>query len=108
VGHNHGRVGAVARRATECAWNLGVMRLTRKLKHQVRAAAGERGRAILTRANYALGRRPRINKLAAYSVPYPDQHRAAVVISADLELAWAWRYARIANDPPAFARRKAV
>ena len=82
------------------------MNLKRHLRAAVRAAVGERGRAFRRRASYALGFRPRVNRAAAHSVHYPDRRRAALVISADLELAWAWRYARVA-DPLAFARQRA-
>ena len=78
-----------------------------RLRRLVRAAVGERGRALITRAMYATGQRPRVNRAGANSVRYPGGRRAALLISADLELAWAWRYARGVGDPLAFARRRA-
>src|SRR5437870_3547580 len=83
------------------------MLLRNRLKQRLRAAVGERGRALVTRTKYAVGLRPRVNHEAAHSLRYPDNRRAAIVISADLELAWAWRYARNQNDPLSFARRRA-
>ncbi|SRR5579884_439470 len=77
------------------------------LKQCIRAAIGDRGRSFVTRTKYALGRRPRVNHAAAGSLSYPEGRRAAIVISADLELAWAWRYAREFRDPLAFARQRA-
>ena len=55
---------------------------------------------------FALGHRPWVNYAAVPSLRYPDDHRAALVISADFELGWGWRYARVA-DPPGLARQKA-
>src|SRR5437868_5435991 len=81
--------------------------LRRQAKRRLRGAVGERGRAVLTRANYAFGGRPRINRSATAGMRYPDGRRAAIVISADLELAWAWRYARRVKDPLAYARERA-
>jgi peptidoglycan/xylan/chitin deacetylase (PgdA/CDA1 family) len=49
---------------------------------------------------------PRINDAAAHTLEYPGGRQAAVILSADLELAWAWRYAR-AHDPLTLAREKA-
>jgi hypothetical protein len=77
-------------------------RLRQRLKRYVGAAVGERGRSFLRSATF----RPKVNRAAAHSLSYPDGRRAAVVISADLELAWAWRYARV-DEPLALARQKA-
>ena len=38
---------------------------------------------------------------------YPNRHKAAIIISADLELAWGWRYIKGVADPLAFAIKKA-
>ena len=81
--------------------------MKRQLKAALRAALGERGRALVTRASWALGRRPHVNRAAAHALRFPGGRRAALVLSADFELAWAWRYARGLADPVGFARRRA-
>jgi hypothetical protein len=77
----------------------------------VRAAArrtlGDRGRAFVRRAELATGLRPRVNQRLAHTASFPENRKAAVVIVADFELAWAWRYARM-RSPLAEAHRKAA
>jgi Polysaccharide deacetylase len=82
------------------------MRWTQRIRATARRLAGDRGRGVIRRAALRSGARPRVNWAAAHSVSYPGGRRAAVVISADLELAWAWRYARL-SEPLEFARRRA-
>jgi hypothetical protein len=77
-----------------------------RLRTLMRAAAGDRGRALVRRVALHMGVRPRVNLAAAGSIVYPGGRRAAVIISADLELAWAWRYARGAQ-PEVVAQTKA-
>lgn len=73
--------------------------------------AGERIQATLDRLRYALGALPRVGKqqirgsLAANL--YPPPFKACLIISADLELAWAWRYAKAASDPLSYAIHRA-
>jgi peptidoglycan/xylan/chitin deacetylase (PgdA/CDA1 family) len=82
------------------------MRLKQRLRGQARRLAGDRGRGWLRRASLRLGVRPRIHRAARGRASYPDGRRGAVVLSADLELAWAWRYARV-PEPLTFARQRA-
>ena len=65
--------------------------------------------AGIGRLRYSTGLFPRVNPLAFSSQGawLPVGKRAAVVISADLELGWAWRYARNVRDPLALALRMA-
>src|SRR6266536_5853394 len=74
----------------------------KRLRVIARSTLGHRGWALARR----LGFRPRANQAASGSVRYPGGRRAALVLSADLELAWAWRYARV-RDPRGLARDKA-
>jgi peptidoglycan/xylan/chitin deacetylase (PgdA/CDA1 family) len=61
-------------------------------------------RAVADRARFALGALPRVQAPAAGALPaFPEPHRACLTISADLELAWAWRYSRSSPDPGALA-----
>ncbi|MGI9146214.1 MAG: polysaccharide deacetylase [Chloroflexota bacterium] len=78
-----------------------------QVRTAVRAVLGDRGRALVRRAELASGLRPRVNRQAAHTLPYPDGRRAAVVIVADFELAWAWRYAR-ERSPLSLALKKAA
>jgi hypothetical protein len=82
------------------------MRLKHRARMAARRIAGDAGRGLVRRAQLGLGLRPRVNRAAGRAVSYPGGRAAAVVISADLELAWAWRYAQV-PDPAAYARRRA-
>jgi hypothetical protein len=81
--------------------------MRRYLKRYLRFALGERGRALLRRSRHTLGLVPRVNRSARQSLHFPGGRSAAIVISADLELAWAWRYARRVKDPLCYARQRA-
>jgi hypothetical protein len=78
-----------------------------QLRSAARHALGDRGRALIRRAELASGLRPRVNRRRAHTLAYPEGKRAAVVIVADLELGWAWRYARALNQLD-LAREKAA
>jgi hypothetical protein len=82
--------------------------LRRQVRELVRKSVGEHQRMLLSRLSLALGLRPRINQSAANSVPLPDGRRSALILSGDLELAWAWRFARGFADPLAFAHQRAI
>ncbi len=82
------------------------MRLRQRLYAEARRLAGDRPRGLVRRATLGLGLRPRVNPAVVGQASYPGGRRAAVVLSADLELAWAWRYARVSN-PLAYARQRA-
>jgi peptidoglycan/xylan/chitin deacetylase (PgdA/CDA1 family) len=81
--------------------------LRRTLRQSVRTAVGESGRKYIVRALNAVGLRPRINSGAANSFRHPEGRRASLVISGDLELAWAWYHSRRPSDPLAYARQRA-
>lgn len=63
--------------------------------------AGPRSRAVVDRARYRAGLLPRIAPRGADGActAWPEPHRSCLVVSADLELAWAWRYLTGAPDP---------
>ena len=82
-----------------------------RIQHHVRTVAryalGDRGRALVRKVELANGLRPRINHHATGTMTYPEGRKAAVTIVADLELGWAWRYARCPN-PLALAYQKSA
>ena len=61
--------------------------------------------AYIDRFRYRMGMLPRANKQGCMS--YPQGAKAAIVISADLEMAWAWRYSKKSDDPKVLALQKA-
>lgn len=83
------------------------MKIREHVRELVRSSVSERQRMLLSRLSLALGLRPRVKQSAAHSLPFPGGKRAALIISADLELAWAWRFARGVADPVALAHRRA-
>jgi hypothetical protein len=83
------------------------MPLKQRLRTFARTAISEDHRMVLSRLSLAAGLRPRVNKAARGAIPLPEGRQAAIVISADLELAWAWRMARVDNAI-AFADQRAV
>src|SRR5258708_3834045 len=84
------------------------MGMKRDLRESIRNLVGDHERMLLGRLSFTLGLRPRVNLQAADSFQYPEGRRAAVVVSADLELAWAWRWARGITDPAAYAHQRAI
>jgi peptidoglycan/xylan/chitin deacetylase (PgdA/CDA1 family) len=57
-------------------------------------------KALISRAAFALGLTPTIEKAPADPRRFiPKPFRAVLIISADFELAWAWQYARAYDDP---------
>jgi D-aspartate ligase len=83
------------------------MSVPAQLREIVRRSVHERERMLLSRLSVAAGLRPRINRGATPPQAFPEGRRAAVVLSADLELAWAWRFAR-GVDGAAVAHQRAV
>ena len=72
--------------------------------------AGPRLQAGIDRARHAARLLPRVaTDLDAPDAcgSWPEPHRACFVVSADLELAWAWRYANAFDDPRGAALRLA-
>jgi peptidoglycan/xylan/chitin deacetylase (PgdA/CDA1 family) len=68
-----------------------------------------RTQARVDRARYALGLLPRVNPQVEQrrEAWLPAPYKSALIISADFELAWAWRYVKGAADPQAIALQKA-
>jgi hypothetical protein len=86
---------------------LRAVSLKRTLRRRVRAVLAESVRAQIVRALYTTRVRPRIGRATVRPVSHPGGRRAALVLSADLELAWAWRHSRRVREPLAFARQRA-
>jgi peptidoglycan/xylan/chitin deacetylase (PgdA/CDA1 family) len=61
----------------------------------------------IDRFRYRFGSLPRVNKRGQRQFTCPQGAKAAVVISADFEMAWAWRYSKKSNEPKALALQKA-
>ncbi len=66
-------------------------------------------KSLLSKANFYLKRNPRISKSSAIDVKkyIPRPYRAVLLISADFELAWGWRYAKTFQHPKQEAIRRA-
>lgn len=58
-------------------------------------------------ANFRLGRNPVVKKVYAWEKFIPKPYKCVLTISADFELAWAWRYAKCAADPYEFSKKMA-
>jgi len=56
-------------------------------------------KAILQQLNFLIGRNPRLEKRKDWRKFIPEPYKAVVIISADFELAWAWRYIKNCKDP---------
>lgn len=69
--------------------------------------AGPQLQATGDRFRYAAGLLPRVDPSVADCNWLPGPYRSALVISADFELGWAWRYSRGVVDPLAEARKAA-
>ncbi len=68
-----------------------------------------RMQARLDRIRYTLGLLPRVApQAAAHAAWLPQPYRAALVISADFELAWAWQYANHHPNPLELAHQMAL
>ena len=69
---------------------------------------GARNQMLLDRLRYRFGLLPRINSGRFARVPYPQSHKACLLVSADFELAWGWRYAKCgAPESLTYALRRA-
>ena len=81
-----------------------------ELKKHLYELAGSRGQACIDRFRYAVGILPRVHQRPgeqATTQGYPAPFKACLVISADLELAWAWRYMKHVPDPLSYAIQRA-
>jgi peptidoglycan/xylan/chitin deacetylase (PgdA/CDA1 family) len=75
------------------------------LREKVYDRIGWKGQSYLDRFRYQYGLLPRVNPHTNNRLP--TLPKATIVISVDLELAWAWRYVRNYPDPNSFALLKA-
>jgi len=51
-------------------------------------------KAEISKVKFSLGLSPEIDKIADFRKFIPDPYSSVVLISADFELAWAWRYSK--------------
>lgn len=61
----------------------------------------------LSKVNFALGLNPKILKSIYWRNYVPEHFKAVLLISADFELAWAWRYTKSSTNPLERALSKA-
>lgn len=70
-----------------------------------------KGRFYLDWFRYSLSLLPRVNRRVVRQVKkqtwFPSPYKGCLIISSDLELAWAWRYVRDILNPQALAMKKA-
>ncbi len=64
-------------------------------------------KSIISKINFLLGRSPRIIKRNDWRRFIPEPFKAVVTITADFELAWAWRYSKSTTEPYKLAIDKA-
>ena len=56
-------------------------------------------RSLLSRINFRLHRNPVIDRTRSGCPWIPEKYKTVLLISADFELAWAWRYAKCFSNP---------
>ena len=56
-------------------------------------------KVYLQQLNFLLGRNPSLEKRSDWRKFIPEPYKAVVIISADFELAWAWRYTKSSPFP---------
>jgi peptidoglycan/xylan/chitin deacetylase (PgdA/CDA1 family) len=61
----------------------------------------------LSKLNFLIGNNPKIEQIKNWREFIPAQFKSVLLISADFELAWAWRYTKSASHPLEKALRKA-
>jgi len=64
-------------------------------------------KSTLGKLNFFIGRSPEIEKRIDWKRFIPEPYKAVLLISADFELAWAWRYTKSSQDPIKKALTKA-
>lgn len=64
-------------------------------------------KANLSKINFELGRSPTVEKTDRPERYIPEPYRAVFTLSADFELAWAWRFSKQLADPLQDALQKA-
>ena len=64
-------------------------------------------RSALTRAVFSLSKKPFVKPCAVpESQRFPAPYRGCMIISADFEMAWAWRYAKSRKEPVAMGLKE--
>jgi peptidoglycan/xylan/chitin deacetylase (PgdA/CDA1 family) len=57
-------------------------------------------KSILTKSVFLLSKKPFVKQCELpHKNRFPNSYKGCMVISADFEMAWAWRYSKIGNDP---------
>lgn len=73
------------------------MKTSRKIYNAVRNIVGEKQQQMLTKLIFDIGLKPTI-KPSEGQCYYPDGAKGGLVISADFEMAWAFRYSKRTKD----------
>ena len=64
-------------------------------------------KSSLSKLNFELGRNPKVEQTSNYRKFVPAPYKAVFTLSADFELAWAWRFSKGMENPLEGAKRKA-
>ena len=64
-------------------------------------------KSTLSKINFLLYRNPSVEKITDWRKFIPEPYKAVVTITADFELAWAWRYTKSSSEPYKLALEKA-
>ena len=71
----------------------------KKIYSRFRNRLNDRHRGTLSRLAFAVSRRPRVRKDAIPpAIKFPNNEKGGLIISADFEMAWAWRYTKTGAD----------
>lgn len=54
---------------------------------------------LLSKIKFELGFEPKLESINERQKYIPDNYKSVILISADFELAWAWRYTKSSNNP---------
>jgi peptidoglycan/xylan/chitin deacetylase (PgdA/CDA1 family) len=60
-------------------------------------------RSLASKLSFELGRNPKIEKIKNWQDYIPESYKSVLVITSDLELAWAYRFAKLDKDPVNYA-----
>lgn len=63
-------------------------------------------RSNISRLNYDISGRPRVNHSTNLNKSFPDNYKGGLIISADLEMGWAVRYSKENKDPEEYGKRE--
>lgn len=55
--------------------------------------------SLLSKINFAIGRNPKVEKTWDFRKFIPEPYKSVLLITADFELAWAWRYSKNIFNP---------